>query len=76
MSLFTTPLLNSMNETTLMAKAVAKVLLVVRVRVSDRYAVHETLEVLARYNARTVGLTFNDTKNGEKVAFTSQVVPG
>ncbi|MEC4816903.1 MAG: AAA family ATPase [Scytonema sp. PMC 1069.18] len=68
--------LGSMNETALMAKVIANVLLVVRVGVSDRYAVHETLEVLARHNARTVGLTLNDVEDGEKIAFTNRVVPG
>lgn len=46
-------------ETALMAAAVSNVLLVVRLGISDRYMVHETLEQLTRHNGRIIGLVIN-----------------
>ncbi|MBW4615378.1 MAG: P-loop NTPase [Desmonostoc vinosum HA7617-LM4] len=50
---------SSTSETALMAKAVTNVLLVVRLEVSDRYMVQETLEQLMRHNAHIIGLVIN-----------------
>ena len=47
------------SESALMAAAVLNVLLVVRLGISDRYMVHETLEQLTRHNARIMGLAIN-----------------
>lgn len=47
------------SETALMAKAMANVLLVIRLGVSDRYMVEETLEQLMRHNAQIIGLALN-----------------
>lgn len=50
------------SESALMAAAVSNVLFVVRLGVSDRYMVHETLEQLTRHNARIMGLALNDVE--------------
>jgi polysaccharide biosynthesis transport protein len=47
------------SETALMAKAIANVLMVIRLGVSDRYMVQETLEQLMRHNAKIIGLALN-----------------
>ncbi len=47
------------SEAALMAKAIANVLLVIRLGVSDRYMVQETLEQLMRHNAQVIGLALN-----------------
>ncbi|WYL94547.1 MAG: GNVR domain-containing protein [Gloeotrichia echinulata IR180] len=47
------------SETALMAKAIANVLMVIRLGVSDRYMVQDTLEQLNRHNAQVIGLALN-----------------
>lgn len=47
------------SESALMAAALTNVLLVVRLGISDRYMVHETLEQLTRHNAQIMGLAIN-----------------
>lgn len=47
------------SESALMAAALSNVLVVVRLGISDRYMVHETLEQLTRHNARIMGLAIN-----------------
>ncbi len=49
----------STSETALMAKAIANVLPVIRLGVSDRYMVQETIEQLMRHNANIIGLALN-----------------
>ncbi len=50
------------SESALMAAAVSNVLLVVRLGVSDRHLVHETLAQLRRHNAQIIGLAINDVE--------------
>lgn len=50
------------SESALMAAAISNVLLVVRLGVSDRYMVHQTLEQLSRHNAKIIGLAINDVE--------------
>lgn len=50
------------SESALMAAAISNVLLVVRLGVSDRYMVHQTLEQLSRHNAQIIGLAINDVE--------------
>ncbi|BAY93084.1 MULTISPECIES: GumC family protein [unclassified Tolypothrix] len=50
---------NSTVETALMAKIFTNVLLVVRLGVSDRHMLHESLEQLAHHNAQIIGLVLN-----------------
>jgi polysaccharide biosynthesis transport protein len=50
---------SSTSETALMAQVITNVLLVVRLGVSDRYMVQETLEQLMRHNAQIIGLVLN-----------------
>jgi uncharacterized protein involved in exopolysaccharide biosynthesis/Mrp family chromosome partitioning ATPase len=47
------------SEAALMAKAISNVLLVVRLGMSDRDMVQETLEQLMRHNAQIIGLALN-----------------
>ncbi|MBW4643615.1 MAG: AAA family ATPase [Goleter apudmare HA4340-LM2] len=49
----------STSEAALMAAAIANVLLVIQLGVSDRYMVQETLEQLMRHHARIIGLALN-----------------
>lgn len=51
--------LGSTGEATLMASTLVNVLIVVRLGVSDKYMVQESLELLSRHNAQIVGLTMN-----------------
>ncbi len=50
------------SESALMAAALSNVLVVVRLGISDRYMVHETLEQLTRHKARIIGLAINDVE--------------
>ncbi|MDF5724753.1 MAG: AAA family ATPase [Rhizonema sp. PD37] len=47
------------SETALMASALFNLLLVVRLEVSDRYMVQESLEILSHHNAQIIGLVMN-----------------
>lgn len=47
------------SEAALMAAAVSNVLLVVRLGISDRDMVHQTLDQLTRHNAQIIGLALN-----------------
>ncbi|KST63679.1 hypothetical protein BC008_15100 [Mastigocoleus testarum BC008] len=49
----------STSETALMAKVIANVLPVIRLGISDRYMVQETIEQLMRHNANIIGLALN-----------------
>ena len=49
----------STSETALMAKAITNVLPVIRLGVSNRYMVQETIEQLMRHNANIIGLALN-----------------
>jgi polysaccharide biosynthesis transport protein len=51
--------IGSTSEAALMASALFNLLLVVRLGVSDRYMVQESLELLSRHNAQIVGLVMN-----------------
>lgn len=49
----------STGEAALMASAIANVLLVIRLGLSDRYMVQETLEQLTRHHGQIIGLVIN-----------------
>jgi polysaccharide biosynthesis transport protein len=66
---------NSTSETALMAKTLTNVLLVVRLGVSDRYMLQESLEQLVRHNAQILGLTLNGVEQrGEKYAYNQETL--
>ncbi|MDJ0673827.1 MAG: GNVR domain-containing protein [Calothrix sp. MO_167.B42] len=55
--------LGSTSEAALMASILANVLLVVRLGVSDKYMVQESLELLSRHNAQIIGLVMNGVEH-------------
>lgn len=52
------------SEAALMASAIANVLLVIRLGLSDRYMVQETLEQLTRHHGQIIGLAINGIEEG------------
>lgn len=65
---------NSTGETSLMAKAIINVLLVVRLGVSDRGMLHESLEQLVRHNAQILGLALNGVEDrGEEYMYKKNI---
>lgn len=61
---------NVTGETALMAKTLTNVLLVVRLGVSDKHMLYESLEQLARHNAEITGLALNGIEQqGEGYAY-------
>ncbi|MEH1801558.1 GumC family protein [Nostoc sp.] len=59
-----TAAVNFTGETPLMAKTLANVLLVVKLGVSDRNMLQESLEQLVRHNARIIGFVLNGVEQG------------
>lgn len=53
-------------ETALMAKTLVNVLLVVRLGVSDKYMLYESLEQLTRHNSKVIGLTLNQVEQRDE----------
>lgn len=63
------------SETALMAKSIQNVLLVLRLGVSTRPMVQETLQQLVRHNAQVIGLAVNGVEQGTEAGVYSQGVP-
>nr|WP_225226091.1 tyrosine-protein kinase domain-containing protein [Komarekiella delphini-convector] len=69
-----TAAVNSTGETPLMAKTLANVLLVVKLGVSDRNMLQESLEQLVRHNAQIIGFALNGVEQGgEKYVYKQDV---
>ncbi|MBH8552824.1 exopolysaccharide biosynthesis protein [Nostocaceae cyanobacterium CENA357] len=69
-----TAAVNSTGETPLMAKTLANVLLVVKLGVSDRHMLQESLEQLVRHNAQIIGFALNGVEQGgEKYVYKQDV---
>ncbi|MGJ5675874.1 MAG: GumC family protein [Nostochopsis sp.] len=58
--------LGSASEAALMASIIVNVLMVVRLGVSDKYMVQESLELLSHHHARIMGLAMNGVEQGSE----------